>query len=1100
MGDSKSLRAAFLAFLPFLLSAIFAVRADVPDLTASMENLCNPNASRWDSSQMFSRAVTSICVHDGLLFVSGGDWNKNSGPCPIFAVNPYTGSYRNEWDAGTECVNYYRKGSDGCVYVPSIDPKDGNANCCDVSRRNPDGTWTKLNIAPNRWLYYSSSENAAYGTHTWDVAIWKGKIFTAGYGIGVGPEKTTSRLSDATPQLTNANRVYASAYGGTFQSSRRFEAFLPFDDDLFAYPLNYASVQSANFRVWDFEEWRFDESTSKFVCQTNSASNVVPGLKASDYGLFSSSYYSTQIQLWNPTKFKGRILYIPGSEHGTTKPVAALYSATNINHSVRATRVEFGSGVYPFDIFARDDVVLVVTAQYDSAKSNVVNSVWASSDGVSFVKKFFFSAPQHASAMAYLDGSYYFAMGTRTTVSTAWTLKGSDVAGQIYRIRDPNYADAIQVVAENATVSVPEGGTAAARFKLAAQPSAAVTASVHMTGGSVPAVTALVASVTFTPQDWNTWHEVTVAAAEDDREETSSATLFCGVGNPAALRATSITVTPVNNDPVGLTRASTGGIYTNSASHATYGVKGAFDHNRSDTNGRWLASKADHMYVVYKFNEATAANMLRVWNGSNSGGGASSAERSPKAWTFEASNDGETWTTLDTRTNETGWSASGEQRDYTFTNDTAYLYYKFDCTELCSTNATYLQLWELEFYCIEGGSGTGGGDNPGGGDEPGPEPKPTSEVLVYEGFHSSDYSFAAAYSSDAPVLKETNPVGQNIGFDADNAWSSGTAVPRTISGSLTLGASFDIAESNGTGRVVMQNGGTEARGRGIQRKFSAALPSSGTIYCRFLMKLNSNVNNYLSTLQSGGYWAGGLVKSAFNGGQDAMQSLTTDGIWMGYKKTTVGGTAAISLFARIGETDYLLPFNTASSSPLLSTWSTYIFVAKIDIGAGSGGKDRVSVAAQPIATGVYSEDWEWNVTNIEANVVSGGTPVSYIAFAGQYQTGNYEVAIDQFKIATSLDLVCNHTASAVVVPSPVFGGEGVPAPAFGVDQSSGNPVFTFSIGNAVKGAKYRIYKTESLTVPFEPYGDVIEADANGILDFVVPTADEPSCFFKIVTE
>ncbi|MCR5838879.1 MAG: DUF2341 domain-containing protein, partial [Kiritimatiellae bacterium] len=88
----------------------------------------------------------------------------------------------------------------------------------------------------------------------------------------------------------------------------------------------------------------------------------------------------------------------------------------------------------------------------------------------------------------------------------------------------------------------------------------------------------------------------------------------------------------------------------------------------------------------------------------------------------------------------------------------------------------------------------------------------------------------------------------------------------------------------------------------------------------------------------------------------------------------------------------------------------------------------------------------------------------------------------------------------VFVPAPIFGGEGVPAPAFGVDQSSGNPVFTFSIGNAVKGAKYRIYRTESLTTPFEPYGDVIEADANGILDFVVPTADEPSCFFKIVAE
>ena len=94
--------------------------------------------------------------------------------------------------------------------------------------------------------------------------------------------------------------------------------------------------------------------------------------------------------------------------------------------------------------------------------------------------------------------------------------------------------------------------------------------------------------------------------------------------------------------------------------------------------------------------------------------------------------------------------------------------------------------------------------------------------------------------------------------------------------------------------------------------------------------------------------------------------------------------------------------------------------------------------------------------------------------------------------------VCFLRKSFIAVP--VFGGEGVPAPALGVDSASGAPVFTFAIGNAVKSAKYRIYKTESLTTPFEPYGDVIEAGDSGILNFVVPTADEPSCFFKIVAE
>ena len=1255
-------RRLFLTFA--LVSAIAAIPAfaDVPDLTSSMVSLCNPNASRWTASQPYARAATSIGVCDGRLYTSGGDWDDNLGPCPIFAIDPYSGSYVREYESGTESIDYFRYGSDGSLYAPSVDPREGHANVCSVARRKPDGTWTKLN-APNRWIRYSSSENAAYGTHNWDFAIWKGKIFTAGYGLGVGTEMATTTLSDATPQINDANRVYKSSTGsGTFEQSRRFYAFLPFEEDIFCYPLTYSgtgvtTTWGANYPIgqYAYEEWRYNESTGRFVCQTNAFSNVTPGLTHDDLALRDPSYATMQIQLWHPTAFKGRVLYIAGVPGMTTLPFV-LYTAENVNHSVRATRVDLGSGVFPFDVFVRGDVVTVLAAQYDSAVQKVVNSVWESTDGVSFTKKFTFAGVQYANAIAYCDGSYYVSMGAREVVRFAWTFSGTDEVGKIYRIRDPAYADAIQVVAENAEVSVPEGGSAVARFKLAAQPSAPVTASVRATGG-VPAVTTAVASVTFTPQDWNSWHDVALSVAEDDLEKVSSGSLVCGAGNPASLVPVSIKVTPVNNDfrvadtpPAGivditvpngdftatssvsintnnpfnddpsgtnianrllvqsnrvtitydfgnpatvngygiynfvpsgyspaeraphtwkfqasndgknwttlderklesgwtggeyryyactntteytmyrlavtdnngneytqfarmemygtgtslvpLTRTSTGAVYTNSTSHASYGAAGAFDNNRNDTNGRWLASKADHMYVVWKFNEATAVNTLRVWNGSDSGGGTSSAARSPKAWTFYGSNDGETWTALDARTGEPDWSASGEDRFYSFDNDTAYEYYKYDCTELCGTSATYLQLWELEFYYIEGGSGTGGGDNPGGGDDPGPGGEEEGEVLVYEGFHSADYSFAGTYSTNAPVLKGTNPTAQNVGFDGNNAWSTGTAVPRLISGSLTVGASFANDETNGTGRVVMQNSGTEAKGRGIHRKFSAALPTGGTIYYRFLMKLNAATNNYLSVLQSGGYWAGGLVKSAFNGGTDAMKSLTTDGIWMGYKKT---GAAEISLFARIGETDYLLPYNTSNTSPLLSTWSTYMFIAKIEIGAGAGGKDRVSIAAQPIAAGAFSDTWEWNVTNVEANIVSGGTPVSYIAFAGQYQTGGYEVAIDQFKIATSLDKVCNHDPwpQSVDAPAPVFGGDGVPAPSFGVDKASGNPVFTFSIGNAVKGARYRIYKTESLSEPFEPVGDVIEATADGLLDFAVPTADKPSCFFKVVVE
>ncbi len=692
--------------------------AEVPDLTDSMEAMCNPNATRWTASQPLARAATSLGVCDGKLFVSGGDWDDNLGPCPIFSVDPCTGAYVKEFESGTESIDYFRTDSEGCLYAPSVDPREGHANECNVARRNADGTWTALKIAPYRWI-----SDAYYGTHTWDVAFWKGNIFTAGYGIGVGPEKTTARLSDATPQINSLYRVYASQFGGTFKRYRRFYAFLAFEDDIFCYPLVYSGVGNnaySKIGSYDYEEWRYDEATGKFACTTNAFSNVTPGLARSDLAFVSDS--SMDVQLWHPTAFKGRVLYIAGIPEMTTVPFA-LYTAQNVNHSVKATRVNLGSGVFPFDIFVHDDVATVLAAQYDSTAKKAVNSVWESTDGVTFTKKFTFSGVQHACAIAWCDGAYFVAMGARDAVKNAWTFTGTDEVGKIYRIRDPAYADAIQVVAENAEVSVPEGGTAVARFKLAAQPAASVTAAVRVSGG-VPAVSTVVASVTFTPQDWNQWHEVPLAAAEDETEEVVASRLVCGAGDPAALRAASVTVTPVNNDIfVPLTTADSGAVATNSATHAQYGANGAFDDNRSDTNGRWLSTKADHMFVVWKFNAATAVNMLRVWNGSDSAGGYASASRAPKAWTFSGSNDGENWTALDTRSNETGWSASGESRMYSFGNDTAYLYYKFDCTALNGAS-DYLQIWELEFYYIK---------DEGGGPEDPPEPVDVTDALEYLG-------------------------------------------------------------------------------------------------------------------------------------------------------------------------------------------------------------------------------------------------------------------------------------------------------------------------------------------------------------------------------
>lgn len=146
-----------------------------------------------------------------------------------------------------------------------------------------------------------------------------------------------------------------------------------------------------------------------------------------------------------------------------------------------------------------------------------------------------------------------------------------------------------------------------------------------------------------------------------------------------------------------LTTGDSGAVSSSSATHADYPASKAFDGNRVDTNGRWLASKAASMNLVYQFNTATAVNAIRIWNYN----AYTADQRAPKAWTFSGSNDGESWDILDEQTSETGWSDTGEARFYQFNNKAAYEYYKFDCTELCDASATYLQIWEIEFYFVQ---------------------------------------------------------------------------------------------------------------------------------------------------------------------------------------------------------------------------------------------------------------------------------------------------------------------------------------------------------------------------------------------------------------
>ena len=68
--------------------------------------------------------------------------------------------------------------------------------------------------------------------------------------------------------------------------------------------------------------------------------------------------------------------------------------------------------------------------------------------------------------------------------------------------------------------------------------------------------------------------------------------------------------------------------------------------------------------------------------------------RDPRNWTLQGSNNGTSWTTLNTQTNQS-FASRFLKKTYTFTNSTTYTYYRLNVTAVQSGTQLQLSEWEL---------------------------------------------------------------------------------------------------------------------------------------------------------------------------------------------------------------------------------------------------------------------------------------------------------------------------------------------------------------------------------------------------------------------
>lgn len=134
---------------------------------------------------------------------------------------------------------------------------------------------------------------------------------------------------------------------------------------------------------------------------------------------------------------------------------------------------------------------------------------------------------------------------------------------------------------------------------------------------------------------------------------------------------------------------TSGGSYAaSSANEPGEGVAKAFDNS---TSTKWLAW-ASTAWIYYNFGSTNKKVITKytICTANDASG------RDPKNWQFQGSNDGSTWYTLDTQTNQLSGAARYACFSYTFSNTTEYQYYRLNIT--ANWGDSYIQISELQMF------------------------------------------------------------------------------------------------------------------------------------------------------------------------------------------------------------------------------------------------------------------------------------------------------------------------------------------------------------------------------------------------------------------
>jgi hypothetical protein len=188
----------------------------------------------------------------------------------------------------------------------------------------------------------------------------------------------------------------------------------------------------------------------------------------------------------------------------------------------------------------------------------------------------------------------------------------------------------------------------------------------------------------------------------DDVYSNNFTVTIDGTRNANTIRNTAFTP-PTNLGAMSIPQMTSNSLPSGTAAANSVGNAPAWNAFDRNTGTAWQSGTFNTAWLSYQFPTGRIIKRYGFFTSTNN-------NTSPRTWTFEGSNNGSTWTTLDTQTN----FVTGVSTFYSFdisANTTSYTYYRINITATQAFNQL-IQIAELEMSEVTnlyGGTVAGGG-------------------------------------------------------------------------------------------------------------------------------------------------------------------------------------------------------------------------------------------------------------------------------------------------------------------------------------------------------------------------------------------------------